>query len=146
MFDPEDFRRLAASMLQRRCNAAESRTAISRAYYAAFLLAKQYLEPYFGFEKGAKSHEQVQQAFSNCAASTLKEIGRKLDDLRDVRDEADDDLACDRVNDWANARLEDGKSARVIKQLKDAFAAPNVQETLDEIRSWAGRSGALRLK
>lgn len=72
MFDPEDFRRLAASMLQHKCSAAESRTAISRAYYAAFLLAKQFLEPHFGFEKVAKAHEQVQQAFANQIAPPLE--------------------------------------------------------------------------
>lgn len=146
MFDPEDFRRLAANMLRHKCGAAESRTAISRAYYAAFLLARMFLEPHFGFEKGAKAHEQVQRAFANCSTIALREIARKLDDLRDIRNEADYDLASEHVDSWNNARLEEAKSARLIKELKEAFAVSRVEATLTEIREWASKSGALRVK
>src|SRR5580693_8169118 len=41
MFDPEDFAKLAMRLVQNPCGPADSRTAISRAYYAAFLYAKK---------------------------------------------------------------------------------------------------------
>jgi uncharacterized protein (UPF0332 family) len=146
MFDHEDFRRLAARMLQNKCDAAESRTAISRCYYAAFGVAKRLLEPHVRFSKGAKCHEELQRAFANCASPTLQVIGRKLDELRGIRNDADYDADCRDVDDWTRARLEESKASRLIKEIKDAFSPANEAATLKEIRDGAKKSGAIQLK
>jgi hypothetical protein len=146
MFDPEDFRRLAAEMLQGRCSPAQTRTAISRSYYAPFLIAKRDLGPHFFFEKGAKAHEQVQQLFLSCGGPPLKAIGRKLDELRAVRNDADYDLADSYVDSRDNARLEEQKSARLIRELKLVFDPTNISVHLQEMRKWAKDSGAMRIR
>ena len=146
MFDPDDFRKLAASMTQGACGAAQSRTAISRSYYAAFLVARQFLERYFHFERHGESHVQVRMLFLGCTNEEARRVGRHLDELRDRRNDADYDLNADDVNDFNNARLYVAIAARTIKRIKE-FSEPGQQDALiTEMRQWAAASGKVRAR
>ena len=121
------------------------RTAISRSYYGAFGVARRLLEPHIRFStKDGSSHKEVQRAFSNCQSAMFKEMGRKLDELRIIRNDADYDADSSHVDDWKQARLEEGKAAKLIRELKDAFSSQNEANTLKEIRD--GSRGILTLK
>lgn len=146
MFDPEDFRRLAARLVQRQCDAAEARTAISRAYYAAFLVVKGLLDPSFRFEKTAECHAQIQMVLVNCDSEDARRISRKLDDLRSIRNRADYDTVDASVNQLANARLEVTKSTRLIQEAKALLSASDAQQWIEQMKSWAVASGKLRLR
>src|SRR3954471_15245037 len=72
----------------------DCRTAVSRAYYAAFLVAREYLESQLGFvltEKGA-CHVALQKALKASKHSAVVVIGVSLSSLYSQRLDADYDM------------------------------------------------------
>jgi uncharacterized protein (UPF0332 family) len=70
---------------------AQQRSAISRAYYAAFNLAKGYLESegYGPYAEDASAHGEVKRAFNRTEDRVRKSIGQRLDALRESRNWSD---------------------------------------------------------
>lgn len=75
---------------------AGKRSAVSRAYYAAFCHARNYAESKLNFtpSKKAEDHGKVRQKFLQQADDSISEIGAMLQQLRDWRNN------CDYVNDY----------------------------------------------
>ena len=70
------------------------RTAVSRYYYAAFLEARDRLEVRgLHFMRKHDVHQCVQRAFAWADPKDLKKIGRLLEDLKKLREQADYDVA-----------------------------------------------------
>ena len=94
---------------------AALRSAISRAYYAAFCHAKYYAKDNFGFEPSdtVEDHKKLREYFKS---QEMIAIGRKLEQLRRWRN------SCDYDDPSHRATHQNAKSA--IKQ------AENVIETL----------------
>lgn len=72
---------------------AEQRTALSRAYYAAFHVARQLLEDLaFSPPADEHAHKYVAWRVSNCGNPLVMRAGSQLDILRGFRNRADYDL------------------------------------------------------
>jgi uncharacterized protein (UPF0332 family) len=70
---------------------AKRRSAISRAYYAAFISARNYLQEIEGLSIPitADAHKYVVQQFKQSSDSDRQNIGRNLEKLRRERNQAD---------------------------------------------------------
>lgn len=70
---------------------AESRSSISRAYYAAFCKSRNFLRDkrHKTLSEGSDVHAEVQKEFRNSNDKRLKAIGENLNRLRKYRNRAD---------------------------------------------------------
>ncbi|WP_449416562.1 HEPN domain-containing protein [Phormidium nigroviride] len=70
---------------------AKRRSAISRAYYAAFISARNYLQEREGYSipKTVDAHKYVREQFKQSADPVRQDIGRKLEMLRKDRNQSD---------------------------------------------------------
>ncbi len=69
------------------------RSAVSRAYYGAFHVARQLLEDLgFTVPQGDRAHAYLWLRLSNCGHVLVVEAGRSLNELRRRRNRADYDL------------------------------------------------------
>lgn len=87
---------------------AALRTAISRAYYAAFGHALEYAKDWLGFRGKSKPEEKAQEHGAIRAFLRLKRramVAAKLDQLRSIRN------LCDYEKDLDGASLEDNLAA-----------------------------------
>jgi uncharacterized protein (UPF0332 family) len=76
--DPLEFQRLA-ERLAANPNAAELRTAISRAYYAAFHSACPFLtDAGFTPPRTATAHDEVQKRLNNCGQKEVQSAAAQL--------------------------------------------------------------------
>jgi uncharacterized protein (UPF0332 family) len=87
--EPHDFHRLAAQ-LANSTQAAELRTAISRAYYAAYHVSAALLEA-MGFRpsRGPAGHGDVRNRLSNSGDLEIMRVGNQLGQLHSQRIAAD---------------------------------------------------------
>lgn len=87
--DGRDFIKVAKSLIQG-IEEAEYRSAVSRAYYGAFIFARQLLQSWgFYAEKGAGAHGEVRNRFANCGLSNVEKAANKLRDFHSRRIDAD---------------------------------------------------------
>ena len=105
-----DFLALAARLA---ANATEAdwRTAVSRAYYAAFHVARQLLADLnFTVPRADRAHQYLVFRLSNCGESAVEQAGRDLETLRRLRNRADyDDVpAVTQAQAVAAVRLAEG--------------------------------------
>jgi len=99
-FDRTEFLRLARD-LQQRADAvglpfapeAAKRTAVSRAYYAAFCHARNYAERSLGFQRSGsgQDHASLRTYFRQQNDEVLEEIAAHLDEVRTWRNQCDYD-------------------------------------------------------
>src|SRR6185437_2599670 len=91
--DPRDFLTLAQQLALETTEAAW-RSALSRAYYAAFHVARQLLENLgFAVPRADRAHGHVWLRLSNCSDPPIQKVGADLNYLRRDRNWADYDLA-----------------------------------------------------
>ena len=90
--DPKDFLRVANDLAQSD-EAAELRSAVSRAYYATFHVARKLLVD-MGFEisKGPAAHGDVCKYLGNASNPTVEHAGSNIGDLKGWRNQADYEL------------------------------------------------------
>ncbi len=71
---------------------ADWRTGVSRAYYAAFHVARRLLADLrFTVPRADRAHQYLVFRLSNCGESSVEQAGRDLDTLRRLRNRADYD-------------------------------------------------------
>jgi uncharacterized protein (UPF0332 family) len=140
----EEFLQLANRLsLGQKSGPADFRTAISRAYYAVYHLARKFLNEEMGFHcaRRDQEHQWIQRHFLNCSAgSAASEIGRHLQNMHEDRKCADYEL-----NDMdieaksaATAALE---RAREVEALLQACAsAANVPTVKAEMLQYRKRA------
>jgi uncharacterized protein (UPF0332 family) len=113
-----DYLHLARQLLQESESAASEeanlRTAISRAYYAAFCSARNHLRDKEGqsMPGGGSVHTYVREQFQKGPGETRKVVGRSLGDLRFRRNQADYDDGFAQLRTAAEASL--AQAAEVI--------------------------------
>jgi uncharacterized protein (UPF0332 family) len=72
---------------------AEWRSAISRAYYAAFHVARELLEDLrFAVPRADRAHAYLSRRLANCGHARTQQAGTDLNALRGDRNQADYDL------------------------------------------------------
>ena len=90
--DPLDFLNLAGDWASG-SSEGEWRTSTSRAYYAAFHVARNLLrQAGFQVPMGDQCHNYVYVRLNNCGDGTIEAVGRAIHDLRRLRNRADYDL------------------------------------------------------
>ena len=90
---------------------ADGRSAVSRAYYAAFHVARQLLADLnFTVPRADRAHQYLVFRLSNCGESVVEQAGRDLETLRRLRNRADydDAPAVTRPQAAAAVRLAEG--------------------------------------
>ena len=123
--------------------AAACRSAVSRAYYAAFLLARQLLDD-LGFDtrRVPNPHATFEQAFSNSGVLTLQRLANALRSLCADRTTADYDLRNAAVESYAKVEsvLETARAAIVqLDIIRSGRLSPPLDRTAtaDAILKWA---------
>lgn len=88
--EPKEFVIFANELLKSKCGPPEVRTAISRSYYAAFHVSKNFLKE-IGFEikDGPSGHQEVNSHLNNSRMAEIISAASKLGDLRSRRIDAD---------------------------------------------------------
>jgi uncharacterized protein (UPF0332 family) len=107
-----------ARQLTGRATEADWRTAVSRAYYAAFHIARQLLTDLnFTVPRADRAHQYLVFRLSNSGEPTVEQAGRDLETLRRLRNRADYDEVPALPQPQAAAAVQ---LAEVIIQVLDA--------------------------
>lgn len=125
---------------------ATCRTAIGRAYYALFLLAREYVSD-LGIETRSvpSIHVLLEQALRNSGVRSLARIGNALGELRDLRTNADYEMRNESVETIETAEDVYNRARAAILQL-DLIRAGRLSPPLDRdvvagaILKWAGEN------
>lgn len=111
--------------------APECRSAISRAYYAAFLEAAAFLDRIgFAVENSPGAHVAVQHALNNSRDEVLCAVGNELGTLHKQRRRADYDVK----DGWAESVVNAAGAIRI---------ATDIIDCLDEVSSAPDRLGLI---
>lgn len=109
---------LVASRLAAETTEADWRTAVSRAYYTAFHVARHLLADLrFTVPRADRAHQYLVFRLSNSGEAAVEQAGRDLDTLRRLRNRADYDETPALTQSQATAALQ---LARDIIQALDA--------------------------
>ncbi|MGP0064768.1 MAG: HEPN domain-containing protein [Isosphaeraceae bacterium] len=130
--DLRDFNQVAIDIIVKRppTGPAAYRSAISRAYYAAFNVATNVLDA-IGHSpgKGDSQHKKVVIYLQQSGDVALESVGRYIDMMRLRRNQADYEMANTTVETMSTAR-DMAETARKIIEDLDGFAADPVRERL----------------
>jgi uncharacterized protein (UPF0332 family) len=117
MIEGKDFLALADAWIQE-ATEAEWRSAVSRAYYAAFHEARRlFRDLRFRVPRGDQAHAYLWLRLSNCGDPQVRLAGSDLNTLRRERNRADYDL--EQTLGHSDALLQVGSARRII-QILDA--------------------------
>jgi uncharacterized protein (UPF0332 family) len=123
-----------ADFLATRNDEAAWRTSISRAYYAAFHVACEFMVSLgFRVPKADRAHGYLWLRLENSGHSELVRAGRTLKDLRSRRNIADYDRRCRVVQQNADLATSD---ARAIIACLDALRRPELSEITEAIKKY----------
>ena len=132
--------------------AAECRTAISRAYYGAYLIAVAYLDRIgFAAENSPDCHLAVQRALNNSTHSTLRTVYTNLAALHRDRRRADydmkDKLSESIASSEASVHLAEQTTA-LIERVRDSATLDEMAAIAGAISAWlkSAQTSALRQK
>jgi uncharacterized protein (UPF0332 family) len=115
-----DFLTLARKLLAE-SDEADWRTAVSRAYYAAFHAAREFFVAMrFRVARSDKAHSYLWLRLQNCGDQLLKNAGSDLADLRSQRNTADYDLGSSYLQKWATDWVDTAE--QIILALETATA------------------------
>ena len=139
--DPRDFHSQAVALL-RGGRPVDCRSAISRAYYAAFHVAAQLLRTNgFSILENHTAHEQVTRHLLGSGDPTVMAIASQLGDLRGMRNKADYRLALATVGNVKTAQVWVAAAGQHIETLTQAFAGPNRDSIVEAIGRWKKLAG-----
>ncbi len=132
--NPRDFLTLANALAAGATEAAR-RSAISRAYYAAFHTARLLLRDLgFRVPRGDQAHAYLWMRLSNCGDPQVVAAGQKLQDFRGKRNEADYNL--DVPLPQANVPPRLIVADRVIQTLDAGRAEPTRTQITNAMRAY----------
>ena len=113
-----EFLEFAAFLAAQNRNESARRSAVSRAYYGAFHLAREFLtELGVDVPANATGHEFVVLRLENCGYSEAYEAGSLLADIRTERNRADYDLASQRIARIETVRVVIERAAEIHRLL-----------------------------
>lgn len=116
---PRQFQYLAERLAEHGAYPAEFRSAISRAYYAAFHLGLNLLgEMGFAIVQNQHAHTEVYRHLNNSGDTELLGAANKMNDLRTKRNHADYELDRPDVEQKKNAKMLVHQAARLIETIE----------------------------
>jgi uncharacterized protein (UPF0332 family) len=111
------------------------RSAVSRAYYAAFHVARELLEDIgFVVARADRAHAYLWRRLSNCGDPKVQAAGQQLNDLRGDRNEADYNLRLSLAQTVANGQVR--AAQRIIDILEAAAIEPTRSAILDSMKTY----------
>ena len=114
-----------------------SRSAVSRAYYAAFHATRVVLRGLgFVVPRADRAHEYLYRRLNNCGLGPVVDAGRLLHALRSLRNKADDDV--DAPFPAAASAIADAES---ILQTLDALTAAERTQITDAMKRYEQQLG-----
>jgi uncharacterized protein (UPF0332 family) len=135
--NPKEFQYLASGLAEHGTSPSEFRTAISRAYYAAFNLGFNLLnELGLTIANNHEAHKQVYYHFNNSGDSDLIEVATKIDDLRTKRNHADYHLDRPDVEKQHNAKMYVYSADRLIKTMEKQCKGKNRSQIIKAMKDW----------
>lgn len=139
---PAEFLSLASRLaLFPSSGAGEFRTAISRAYYAVFLAAREVLNDRMQFFcKSENVHQWVQRHFANCTSDDARDVGRILQNMHHARKRADYDLSDADIETGDQARLSLEQAQIVLKLLDHCQSLSTLPTTRAEMLEYRRRA------
>lgn len=139
--DPRDFLALA-KRLSSSAAPAGCRTAISRAYYAAFHVGAAHLRDLgFSIGKGAAGRGEVQRCLMNSGDPAVASAAQALSHLHTRRIRADYQLDRPEAEQPGNVRTLTDVAGDVIQALDSAFRGPRRAAIEAAIRQWRWANG-----
>ena len=139
--NPRDFLKVATK-LSKSDTTAEYRTAISRAYYAAYNVGVELLEGMgCPISKSAVGHEQLSSNFNNSEDIELSKISTQLNDLRSKRNIADYRLERTEIENQKNSQAIVMQAEKMIKFLDRSITGPRRDKIAKSINEYRKRIG-----
>ena len=138
---PRAFHELATRLASSE-DPADLRTAISRAYYAVYHVAREMLESAsFRISKGPAGHAEVFRCLSNCGIPELQRMSSDLGDLRSRRNDADYDLKNEYVELPSTARYYAKTSENIIRALEACQNEPQRSKLISGVKLYLSKIG-----
>jgi hypothetical protein len=138
--DPREFYTLASELAQK-SRPSETRTAISRAYYAVHNVGVEILsEMGFRISKGSACHADVWDRLSNSGDSIIGSVGVKLADLHSKRILADYRLTRKEIENRITAQALVEVARAMIKALDECRSAPKRLQIIKAIQEWESKT------
>lgn len=129
----EDFIGVATRLLAGRSE-ADLRTAVSRAYYGAFHLARGFVQQCgVVIPSGPEVHKSVQWCLANAGDAELRKCADWLESLRSTRNKADYDLSDDRFTRRPNVTVHVQRAVNLATVLR----SPSVSAAAPAVRAYA---------
>jgi uncharacterized protein (UPF0332 family) len=108
---------------------AEWRTAVSRAYYAAFHAARDALTDMgFAVPRADQAHQYLYHRLNNCGHPQLQQAGRELSTLRWMRNQADYELT------RPHSQQSTGNGLRLAQAITRTLALATVEPARTQVR------------
>ena len=138
--EPREFHILASTLVTEP-KPAEIRTAVSRAYYAIFNMAEQFLIN-LGFRMPKNNvHVAVQHRLQNCGDSEIMNVGSKLTDLHHKRVQADYRLNEKSIENQKTALTVIAQVDQMMELVENCLAEPRRQLIIAAIQKWENITG-----
>ena len=139
--DPIEFHDLSKTLVQG-STAAEIRSAVSRAYYAAFHVAAGILrEMGFSISTAARGHADVTDRLMGSGHDDVVRIGRDIQDLRTMRNKADYDLVSTHPDEPRRAKIVVTQVGQIITDLQQHCGGPQRTQIAASIGAWEAATG-----
>jgi hypothetical protein len=141
--DPRDLNALA-KRLAGESGPGESRTAINRAYYAAFNYAVEVLVQWgCTFPSTAECHREVRETLANSTDPSLQRSSKRLSDLYSWRERADYQMADVWSESQTNANAAVNIASNVITAIESVKTGPDAVRKAVEtaVQKWNTRPG-----
>ncbi len=135
--DPKEFNNLASELVAGN-TPAKIRTAISRAYYAAFLIGAELLDKELGFQvpKSAKGHNRVKVYLNNSGDKEFMEVSSKLGTLQNNRIRADYRPDKTKVENLKNAQSLVEQAESIIRTMRADIDKHRRSQIIAAIRNY----------
>ena len=134
--DPKDFLRVANDLAQSN-KAAELRSAVSRAYYAAFHVARKLLVD-MGFEisKGSGAHGDVCKYLGNAGNPAVEHAGNNIGALKGWRNQADYELNSVEHENSSRVKKIVSITEQIIEDLEQCCSGSNREQIKSAISNY----------
>lgn len=121
---------------------ADRRTAVSRAYYGAFHVARRFLVScglHFTQKEAnaAEIHRKVQYCLDECGSNEAGKASGQLRSLRDRRNEADYDLESSEFSTKASSIASVRVATEIVDLVQRCQAGPSATEIRQKVRAYA---------
>ncbi len=134
--EPKDFLQVAND-LAKSDEAAELRSAVSRAYYAAFHVARKLLvDMGFQISKGPGAHGDVCKYLGNAGNPSVEHAGNNIGDLKGWRNQADYDLDLVVHENSGSVQKIVSITAQIIEDLEQYCNGSDREQIKSEISSY----------